>query len=480
MSDTRALERLFAARHEEYLRAHDVWETMYLAWQGGRAFKRAFLWRYEREEHEDWLERLRRASYENLLRDIVTRRESLVFGRRVTRIVAGTGAEYAERINRDMDGRGTGRDRFVRACFRLSQVFGFLPVLIDRHREGEAGEDERGGLPYAAPLLPFDLLNWSRAADGSLDWALVRHRLRRDADPFAPASAETEYRLLTRGLIRIWRESADERALSQGRPAAAKIVEVGAVQDDLGCVPLVFLYDQESEDGSLPGRPSLLDPCELSVKLFNQTSWYDQLLYKTNYSTLAANPFNGSSEEPEVVVGAGDVFWVPEGGQMPAWISPDVGPAEVFERKLKDMRRRIYEQAELDAGAPEETRDTLSGEAYDRRRRPTEDMARRLGRNLEAFEQDLDRLMIGRWLGVADFEPRIEYPRRYGVRAVSDAVAELRAVEQSTSLPPRVKALLAGTIVFTDGFAELDDATQEELEREIREWRPAARPHLED
>jgi hypothetical protein len=474
MSDTRALERLFNARHEDYLRAHDAWETMYLAWQGGRAFKRAFLWRYEREEHEDWLERLRRASCENLLRDIITRRESLVFSRRVTRIAEGAAADYAERINCDIDGRGTPRDRFVRACFRLSQVFGFLPVLIDRRGDDGAGDDARGGLPYAAPLLPFDLLNWSRAADGSLDWALVRHRLRRDSDPFAPAAGVTEYRLLTRDSIRAWREVADERALAQGRPVCAQIEEIGSVEHELGCVPLVLLYDQESEDGSLPGRASLFDPCELSIKLFNQTSWYDQLLYKTNYATLAANPFNGSSEEPEVVVGAGDVFWVPEGGQMPHWISPDVGPAEVFERKLKDMRRRIYEQAELDAGSADESRDTLSGEAYDRRRRPTEDMARRLGRNLEAFERELDRMMIGRWLGLADFEPRIEYPRRYGVRAVSDAVAELRAVEQATSLPPRVKALLAGTIVFTGGFSELDDATQEELEKEIRAWQPPA------
>jgi hypothetical protein len=210
----------------------------------------------------------------------------------------------------------------------------------------------------------------------------------------------------------------------------------------------------------------------MSIKLFNQSSWYDQLLYKTNFSTLAATPFNGSAEEPEIVVGTGDVFWVPEGGQMPSWISPDTGPAEVFERKIRDMRRRIYEQAEIDAGLPEDSKSTLSGEAYSFRNKPVEDMARRLGRGMEAFECELDTMIMRHWGGDTEFIPAIRYPKRYGVRAVRDALEELKAIEQSESIPARVKCLLASKIVFTEGFAELSDTEQEEFEKLIREYHP--------
>ncbi|MCG8377571.1 MAG: hypothetical protein MI702_13930, partial [Chlorobiales bacterium] len=262
------------------------------------------------------------------------------------------------------------------------------------------------------------------------------------------------------------------RALGLGRKSKTEYVKVAENSHDLGIVPVVILNDLLSDEDSLVGSPSLLDPCELSIQLFNQTSWYDQLLYKTNYSTLAATPFNGSSEEPEIIVGAGDVFWVPEGGEMPKWISPDTAPAEVFERRLNNLRRRIYEQAELDAGLQSDSLRELSGEAYGHRTKPVEDMARRLGKNLESFENNLDTIMIRYWEGNADFIPTVVYPKRYGVRAIRDALVELSAVENSVSLPQEVKSILASKIVFTEGFAELSDEEQDQLEQTIRDYDP--------
>jgi hypothetical protein len=430
-----------------------LWRRMEMAWRGGEAFKRQYLWRHEREDEEDWVQRLRRAVYENHLRDLVNRREAIIFGRRISRSVQSSSLPWAA-VSGNIDGNNNSWDAFIRSCFTHSQLFGFAAVLVDipTAENLTAMEDELGNIrPFVRLLHPQRLINWSLADDGSFQWVVVQ-------DNDAPVRKQ----LITPETIYTFGGSSDDADReTDGRPRPRSMGD-----NPSGTVPIVILSDLEAGGESL-GLPSLQSACDLSILYFNQSNWYDQLLYKTNYSTLAATPFGGSHEEDEMVAGSGDVFWVPEGGMIPAWISPDTGPADVFERRLAYMRRRMYELAALDVGHVEDKTRDLSGMAYSVRRLPTEEMAMRLARKLKEFEERLIRTIYQ--CAGHRVSAQVKYPARYGVRPLSDAMREIEIIEKSRLLPEEIKTYIASQIIFTEGFADLSDDKQREFETLIRQ-----------
>jgi hypothetical protein len=430
------------------------WERMEKAFHGGEEFKHQFLWRYEREDEEDWLHRLQRAVYENHLRDLIARREAILFGRTISRSIHSSTLPWSE-VSGNVDGCNNNWTDFIRKCFIHSQLFGFAAVLVDRPSNSAiSAQDEnlRRVRPVLRLLHPQRLINWQWDDSGVLEWVVIQ-----------TADSPCLRRLLTRNGSRLFDCSNTEIK-------EIHLPERAATNSAAGTIPVALLTDQQDGEKT-PGLSSLQSACELSVLYFNQSNWYDQLLYKTNYSTLAATPFAGSHEEEEMIVGSGDVFWVPEGGMVPAWISPETAPADVFERRLAYMRRRIYELAVLDVGHVEDKTRDLSGMAYAVRRLPTEEMAMRLARNLKNFEEKLIHLIYE----TAGHEATIEinYPQRYGVRPLRDAMKDIETIEKSSLLPDEVKAYIASQIVFTEGFADLSDEKQRQFEQMVMSHRRA-------
>jgi len=429
-----------------------LWKRMESAYTGGESFRRQFLWQHEREDDEDWLQRLHRSVYENHLRDLISRRESILFSRRIGRSIRSATLPW-ELVKNNMDGAGNDWSTFIRQAFTYSQLFGFAAVLIDQPtiESRTALEDSQlGKRPYLRLLHPLRILNWKKDFAGNLEWISVQ-----------TSDSPCVRLVITRDRVYTFEEESEAAFTQRSR----ELAPVSVVHHTAGSIPLIILQDIPSENQGF-GITSLQSACDLSILYFNQSNWYDQLLYKTNYSTLAATPFGGANEESEMIVGSGDVFWVPDGGMMPSWISPDTAPADVFERRLAYMRRRIYELAALDVGHVEDKTRDLSGIAYAVRRLPTEEMALRLSRNLAQFEEQL----ISTFYQLAGHrvDVTISYPKRYGVRPLRDAMRDIETIEHSSLLPDKVKSYIASQIVFTEGFADLSDELQTAFEDAIR------------
>jgi hypothetical protein len=370
-----------------------LWRAMERSYQGGEQFKQAYLWRHEREDDEDWLQRLKRAVYENYLRDLISRREAILFGRRISRSIQSDRLPW-DKVAPNIDGKNNGWEAFIRKCFVYSQLFGFAAVVIDSNRfvgSESASNTSSNRVPVLRLLHPQRLINWERDSAGNFRYVTIQES----------SSGRSRLIIDAENVYRFTNDRCDSTGI------VADYSRTESFKHGLGTVPILILSDLDSTDASL-GKPSLQSAAELGILYFNQSNWYDQLLYKTNYSTLAATPFASSHEEREMVVGSGDVFWVPDGGMMPAWISPDTAPADVFERRLAYMRRRMYELAALDVGHVEDKTRDLSGMAYSVRRLPTEEMALRLSRKLKSFEEQLIGL-IYRSAGLP-VEVDIKYP----------------------------------------------------------------------
>lgn len=283
-------------------------------------------------------------------------------------------------------------------------------------------------------------------------WILVKAKSHKESS----GDKQEIYHYYDSQKIEVYRTKNQNRGFFSGK--ARKLEKIEELEHSMGVVPLTVLFDLKSDDGEFAGSSSLSDSCQLIIKLFNLNSWYDQLLYKTNYSTLAATPFHGSSDDMEIVIGAGDVLWVPEGCQMPQWIAPDTGPSEVFEKRISELRRRIYEMAELDPGFKENSRNVISGEAFSYQRKPVEEMALRLAGQLEEFENNIDRLILQCCARVNDPEPTVKYPNDYSQKSLADAISEIQTIEEVKSIPTKAREFLVSRILVSGRIAQLSEA----------------------
>lgn len=471
MASQDELRSFFSGRHKKYVALEAVWEKMRTAYEGGEAAKIAFLVKREKEKDEDYGRRLKLCSFEGILADIIKKRANIVFSRPFGEEVDTGRALAWDYIKENVDRLGTPIDDYIRSVvFPLAQVYGYQPVFVDKPlglAEDAGDQADKTLYPFAKLILPGDLLNWRMGEDQRLEWALIRSRRTVTPDDIMrPQEEGREFRVLTRTETQVWIEiesDKGEREYYQDMDASA--------EHGCGEVPLVILRDEQIPDEQVVARASLLNSCEQSIAMFNEQSWAQNVAYKTNFSTLAAELTQEQIESGTVTAGEGQVLVVAEGaGHMPAWISPDVAPLVAFDRRVRDMRRRAYEQAQLDSGHAEDTKDELSGEAYDRRARDTEHMALNLGKEVAAFKEKLIRLMLEGYEGDGDLKVSIAAPRRYGIRATRDAIQELEAVEGLESLPPEVRKEVAARIVDTDGFVELSDEERVELQEKIRAY----------
>ncbi len=481
MADTTQQDRLralFNSRHPLYDAHRANWERNYRAYLGGEAFKEIFLWQYEAESKEKNRERARRCAYENHTRDIIGRLASIIFSRKINRKPAAGNEARWEELNEDIDLRGNSRKAFIsKVCFPLSQLFGWLPVLIDstsseEEAETEADRDDLGLRSYAVPIMPFSFLNWGVDAFGALEWVLIK-AMRHEGGPLKGLTETTEFRLIDREKTQIWEEH--EKKTKSGQKKESEYELVREVTHGLGEVPVVILYDEEPSEGNIVGLPSIQDSVDLSIQLFNWSSWKGEVALKSLYNMLAVPEDNfAGGEEKEKVVGPDWILTYPAGGSPPVWVSAPAEPVVVYGEQIKDMRRRIYELAGLDAGYAEERRSAMSGVALTIHRKPTEEKALRLGQNLQEFEEALDRMMFEVVEGDPNFESSVVYPKRYATRDTREALELLAVAEQSRVLPPSAVQRLAAGVVNTTDYAELSDADQEALEKEILDFDPRA------
>jgi len=355
----------------------------------------------------------------------------------------------------------------------LSQCYGYLPVWMDKGREEAETEEaqEEGELfPYAKIVLPSDMLNWYVGKDKALEWALLRSDTKESAGDYSVPKTVKRFTYIDREKIEVWEKQEGKEGSD-----AEYILVIGPVEHGLGRVPIEILYDERIPGESVVGKMSLLNSCEISIAMFNEQSWAQNVAYKTNFSTLAAELTPEQIEQGRVSIGEENIFVIPEDAKhAPMFLSPDTSPLKAFAERINDMRRRAYEQAQLDAGFAEDKREELSGIAYTIRRKDTEEMAQRLGKQVADFKERLLKLILRDYEQDENMEVSITAPKKYGVRATQDALAELKAIEELTALPTSVRRKIAENVIETDSFVEVSDEERKKLKEDIANYDPQA------
>jgi hypothetical protein len=408
----------FTARHPLYRSCLPDWRFAYLAYQGGLDFKREHLFRHPAETAASFAERVRRVHYENYVAAVVEEKAALLFKRPPYRH-----ADHPlwHQFNADIDRLGTSRDDFARRAFILSQIFGFLPVLVDLP---PADDPDGRSAPYCVPILPFDLLNWADDDRGRLSWALIRETTRSAPGPDDPPAQRERFRIFDTTSWSLYQTAPDP---------AGGVVKIAQGDHNLGCVPLAFLYDKPHPTEHAVGLSSLLSIAERAKNILNNNSLIRDIADRCLFPFLAAQDYQGASEQRDRRVGTALMFWYPQGGSAPQWIEPDTSAIQTL-RELNELEtRRIYAEANLDLGFAEPL-SPRSGIAHAYEWRRTNDDIAAKARSLEQFERSLDRLFAA-WLNLRDFKSTISYPRDFSVLSFRSRLEEASNVLR-LPLPP--------------------------------------------
>lgn len=442
-------------RHDLYDDWKESCDFLWLSYEGGKAYhiSEQMLDKYPRELDSLYEERRKRAYLLNFFASTVDAYVASIFRRDPVRTGAqdddGNDTELTQPLQdfiEDATGNGTDLNTFSRrvATFALAAERAFVGVDV-----------RTGGIPYAYPIHPYNVLDFSADPTTSeLRWVLVAEQEVIDDDPAQERQVYERYRLWTPQEWGVY--DKDGTLLSSGRNSAKR-------------VPIVMV----------PGHAVRLPVYDISLiqkRIYNLSSQLDEILNNATFPMLYVpagegvddvssieTEFSANGTEHPLVVGPARVLELPTDKDVntiiPGWLSPPDAPARV----IMDERRALVDAIRNLAGLERRDPDAISpqsgvAKAYDFRE--TNERLISLAQVVEEYETELFEIVQAYGVGG---EINVSYHKDFQVRdfqALTDTFEKL----QDFKLPAIVKKRAA--LDYSMTVAE--DATEDE-KREIRE-----------
>jgi hypothetical protein len=271
------------------VRTHPYYDEMLPLYQrnaelyaGGAAVEgsaaRKYLAQHPYEKEAQYAIRLKRAAYRNLVAPTVDLFASSIHDG--AKREGQDAVQGLERMLENCDTLGNTPDVFFKRLSTLAASIGAAFVLVDAPGAPESVvslKDVKGkGLfPYFILTPAENVIAWDYDEKGALDWAALRSsRLTAEAGPFSPYAQ--------RVTVTVWSKTGWRRFSGDKDGALA---EDGEGEHGLGVVPLVpLLYE---EDTPMTGRAVIDDVASLVLRVFNQDSELDKMLFDAALPILA-------------------------------------------------------------------------------------------------------------------------------------------------------------------------------------------------
>ena len=272
-------------------------------YDGGRSVEgqaERYLTQHPYEKDNQFEIRKKRAAYRNFAAPTVDLFASSVtddVNRESLKGVAGF-----DDMQNNSDRQNNSPDVFFKNVVSRAAAQGAHFVLVDMPRAlGEARTQaearEQGLVPYFVRIPAESLINWAYDEEGSLEWVVVKDVRTETLEPFTkPVLVKT---------ITLWRKNSWERFESRD---GAKYAPVDGGPLSIGMVPIVpFLYEPDELDPGMTGRSVIDDVASLIVRVFNQDSELDKMLFDAALPILVA--YGLTQEEEEVIAKATNYLW---------------------------------------------------------------------------------------------------------------------------------------------------------------------------
>jgi hypothetical protein len=172
--------------HPDYVASRAMWRKYRDLYAGGEQIRQnaaEYLVRRNKEPNDVFEERLSRVFYENYAGSIVDWYAATLMRREPVMLFEGNhdaGKRYFNLLVEDCDLKGTNLCEFYRQQFIRALVWGRSYIAVEFPKVAEtpksrAEEDAMGrSRAYLVDYSPDEVINWSRDAEGSLEWVVIR------------------------------------------------------------------------------------------------------------------------------------------------------------------------------------------------------------------------------------------------------------------------------------------------------------------
>lgn len=443
-------------------------------WMSG--VESSYLHKHPRERKQSWDARQARAWHLPLFRPTVNIFASAVLKTGPRREIPDAWKPFCD----DVDINGTSIDAFVREALTNALVFGRYHSIVDMTTpemevQTQRQQDESGVRPYAYHVSPMDLVNWSLDENGRYRWIQVREPMpdtRVPGDDW-PKTSE-QYRVWTPTEWVLFRKTVTDRGLMW--------VESGRDSHPVGRVPLPSVYAHRGSRALLGCESPFCDVADTDRSVFNKLSLMDELLYKQTFSILVY-PKREGAPMPDMTIGADMGMPYDAEAGPPSYVSPDAAQVLALWRVICETVGLIRTQSEAGRGAAaEQSSEARSAAAIGAEQGDRNNVMSSLAESMEAYEEDLFDC-ARRWSKKSD-APKATYPRKFDLRTVNQAIADLVQVKQ-LQVGQRVLAVLTEPILqqlLKEAGASQDDiasmvgdlkAEMEKAEEDAKPEQPA-------
>lgn len=408
--------------HPLYQDNEALW-TLYLnSVKGGKNFMTTTnLFTHRLEDAEDYDERIKRSYFLNYCDSVPEMYNTYIFKGEITR----PPDVNLEPFREDVDGRGTNISDFIARVGYLASVFGTMHVLVDLPVEVKKkaritkAEERKGGIrPYATPIYPSQLKDWSIDANGNLRWILIESEYYDDMDPTLERKTITLYKLITTEEWRIEDAEGNPYTFADGRPNKGS--------NDKGIIPLISLHHKDV-DGDMVGESLLKDIVYTNRIIFNWCSCIDEQIERQTFSQLVF-PDDGTlaeaaeSGDPLLKIATSSILTFPsDSGQPPQFISPNTNTISVIWELVVDHVKEIFRMAKL-IGTSEDMFVSKSGRAAQFGFMGVNSALASKAKSYEKFENDVCK-MAYIIAGKNESEYQLaKYPASFDVQALQDEI----------------------------------------------------------
>jgi hypothetical protein len=308
---------------------------------------------------------------------------------------------YAKMVD-DIDGRGNALDVWWGTFAVELKARGSMLLLVDMPEavpETMAAQIAQRRVPVWTQVAPESLTDYALGEDGKFEFAEFSGTWTQGGEQVA-----CTWHFDRQG----WSATdKDRKTLGQG-------------VHGLGECPLLIC----TESGDFPSFGPFAAIADLARRLFNLDSELDEILRGQTFSLLTMEVSKDSTDEQKLAAAkvAGETIGTANllvhTGGTPSFIAPASGPADVYLRRIEDIRAQIDEIALK----PRESGQRESGDAMRMRFAAINGELARFAGRLEDLERRAWALSQ-RWLQMPSIVPQVSWSRDYNV---ADVAAELQ------------------------------------------------------
>lgn len=439
-SDKTELERL-RSTHEYYDTYKHQWEFFVNSYEGGPDAINNNIFKHQRENEEDYYDRIKRAHYLNYCALTVDFYTNFIFSDIIDRDGGADSIDFNDFI-KDVNKRGDNVDAFMHEVSNIGRIYGHVFILVDSPSLSLSDDEvasryrmeELGIRPYWIIVPPDEVLDWDIDEFGRYNY-------------FKRLQLEIKHNQLTgeKQYLEIYREwfldRVETTTVDVTDERRVEILSKEVMPSPIDELPIVCVTYKPSKKYKGMGNSFLRDIAATNRAILNITSLIDEFLYRQCFNMLAKEqdmmfPMQNASQGN---ISSSNVVYYPKGGEPPQYITPPAAPAEFLQGERQQAINEIFRQAVQDLRSDLANGEKSSGFSQSVSFARTVPFISTWAQRLEDGENALFKLT---WrFKNKQWQGKIKYKDHYELTNIVDSMTNLLMLFKDLALPSKTFAI---------------------------------------